>query len=124
MAPPATAEPISTAPAAPTNAAPMATVGCLLGLGRALEDSRDLVLAVWSPVPAGVSASALPAMVATHGPDSHKAYETSYQAAYAAHPDLTRRDIAELRKPRIRLAPVVGILGAAGIGMVAGRVLP
>jgi len=44
--------------------------------------------------------------------------------AYAAHQDLTKRHVAELKKPRIRLGPVVGILGATALGMVAGRVLP
>ncbi|MBI4503665.1 MAG: hypothetical protein HY700_21195 [Gemmatimonadetes bacterium] len=52
------------------------------------------------------------------------AYQTGYQAAYAAHQDLTKRHVAETKKPRIRLGPVVGILGAAGVGIVAGRVLP
>ena len=50
--------------------------------------------------------------------------QTGYQAAYAAHQDLTKRHIAELKKPRIGLGPVAGILGAAGVGIVAGRLLP
>ena len=36
------------------------------------------------------------------------AYQTGYQAAYSPHQDLTKRHIAELEQPRIKLARVVG----------------
>ena len=52
------------------------------------------------------------------------AYATGYDAAYAGHQDLSRRYIAELRKPRIRLPTIVGFVGAAGVGLVVGRVIP
>ena len=52
------------------------------------------------------------------------AYATGYDAAYASHQDLTRRYIAELNKPRIRLPSIVGFLAAAGVGFVVGRVVP
>jgi hypothetical protein len=45
-------------------------------------------------------------------------------AAYASHQDLTRRYIAELNKPRIRLPSIVGFVAAAGVGFVVGRVVP
>ena len=47
------------------------------------------------------------------------------EAANAAgHQDLTRRYIAELNKPRIRLSSIVGFVGAVGVGLVVGRVVP
>jgi len=49
---------------------------------------------------------------------------TGYDAAYASHQDLTRRYIAELNKPRIRLPSIVGFVAAAGVGFVVGRVVP
>jgi uncharacterized protein YlxW (UPF0749 family) len=52
------------------------------------------------------------------------AYATGYGAAYASHQDLTRRYIAELNKPRIRLPAIVGFVGAVGVGLVMGRVMP
>ncbi|MBI3983647.1 MAG: hypothetical protein HY337_12105 [Gemmatimonadetes bacterium] len=52
------------------------------------------------------------------------AYQTGYQAAYAAHQDLTERHIAELSKPRIRLGLGLGLLGAAAVGLVLGRAMP
>ena len=52
------------------------------------------------------------------------AYQKGYQAAYTAHQDLSSRHIAELRKPRIRLGSALGILGAASVGLLVGRVLP
>ncbi len=55
------------------------------------------------------------------------AYATGYDAAYASHQDLTRRYIAELNKPRIRLPAIVGFVGAVGavgVGLVVGRVIP
>ena len=50
------------------------------------------------------------------------AYATGYGAAYASYQDLTRRYIAELNKPRIRLPSIVGFVGAVGVGFVVGRV--
>jgi len=32
--------------------------------------------------------------------------------------------VAELKKPRIRLGSVIGLLGAAGVGLVIGRTIP
>ena len=52
------------------------------------------------------------------------AYQTGYQAAYTAYQDLSNRHIAELRKPRIRLGSALGIVGAVGVGLVVGRVVP
>ncbi len=46
------------------------------------------------------------------------------QAAYAGYQDLSQRYIAELKKPRIRLGSVIGLIGAAGIGVVIGRSIP
>ncbi len=51
------------------------------------------------------------------------AYATGYGTAYASHQDLTRRYIAELKKPRIRLPSIVGFVGAGGVGLVVGRVI-
>jgi len=50
-----------------------------------------------------------------------QAYEAGYQAAYAGYRDLSGRYVAELKKPRIRLGSAIGILGAAGLGLVVGR---
>ncbi len=44
-------------------------------------------------------------------------------AAYASHQDLTRRYIAELNRPRIKLPTIVGFVGAVGVGLVVGRVM-
>ena len=52
------------------------------------------------------------------------AYEAGYQATYAGYQDLSERYIAELKKPRIRLGSVIGLIGAAGIGVVIGRSIP
>jgi hypothetical protein len=52
------------------------------------------------------------------------AYEAGYQAAYAGYRDLSERYIAELNKPRIRLPSAIARLGAAGIGVLVGRVVP
>ena len=43
---------------------------------------------------------------------------------YASYQDLSRRYIAELNKPRIRLPSIVGFVGAVGVGIVVGRVIP
>src|SRR3990172_1434837 len=53
-----------------------------------------------------------------------KAYEAGYQAAYTGYQDLSQRYVAELKKPRIRLGSVIGLLGAAGVGLVIGRTIP
>ncbi len=47
-----------------------------------------------------------------------------YQAAYAGYQELSERYIAELKKPRITLGSVIGLIGAAGIGVVIGRSIP
>ena len=52
------------------------------------------------------------------------AYEAGYQTAYANYQDLSRRYVAELSKPRIKLPSIVAIVGAAGIGVVIGRTIP
>jgi hypothetical protein len=49
------------------------------------------------------------------------AYELGYDAAYAGYQDLSDRYVAELRKPRLRLPSALGLLGAAGVGLVIGR---
>ena len=48
----------------------------------------------------------------------------SRQGAYAGYRDLLERYIAELKKPRIRLGSVIGLIGAAGIGVVIGSTIP
>ena len=50
------------------------------------------------------------------------AYATGYGTAYASYQDLSRRYIAELNKPRIKLPAIVGLVGAVGVGFVVGRV--
>jgi len=52
------------------------------------------------------------------------AYQTGYQAAFTSYQDLSKRHIAELSKPRIRLGSALGLLGAVSVGVVVGRVLP
>lgn len=52
------------------------------------------------------------------------AYQAGYQTAYTAYQDLSKRHIAELRKPKIRLGSALGIVGAAGVGVLVGRVIP
>jgi len=59
-------------------------------------------------------------LVAAHA----DAYQTGYQAAFASYQDVSKRHIAKLKKPRIRLVSAVGIVGAAGVGLVIGRVVP
>ncbi len=51
------------------------------------------------------------------------AYATGYTAASTNYQDLSRRYIAELKKPRIKLPSIVGVLGAVGVGIVVGRVI-
>jgi len=52
------------------------------------------------------------------------AYRTGYQTAYASYQELSKRHIAELMKPRIRLGSALRLLGAAGVGVVVGRAIP
>lgn len=53
------------------------------------------------------------------------AYHTGYQAAHAGYEDLSRRYVAELRRPRIPLrSAALGLLGAAAAGAVIARTLP
>jgi hypothetical protein len=51
------------------------------------------------------------------------AYEAGYQTAYAGYQDLSRRYIAELNKPRVRLPSVIRIVGAADLGVVIGMTM-
>ena len=51
------------------------------------------------------------------------AYQAGYQAAYAGYEDLTRRYVAELRKPRIDIPTPIGLIGAAALGLVVGAVV-
>jgi hypothetical protein len=48
------------------------------------------------------------------------AYRAGYEAAYAGYQDLSARYVAELRKPRITLGRSVGLIAAAGAGLVLG----
>jgi hypothetical protein len=52
------------------------------------------------------------------------AYELGYQAAYSGYQDLSDRYVAELKKPRLKLPSAIGLLGAAGVGLVVGRAIP
>jgi len=52
------------------------------------------------------------------------AYQTGYDAAMGSYQGLSRRHIAELGKPGIRLGSALGIVGAAGACLVVGRVIP
>ena len=52
------------------------------------------------------------------------AYQSGYQAAYTGYQDLSKRYVAELKEPRIRIGSALGLLGAAGLGMVVGRAIP
>ncbi|MBI2403214.1 MAG: hypothetical protein HYW06_05780 [Gemmatimonadetes bacterium] len=53
-----------------------------------------------------------------------EAYQGGYRTAYATYQDLSKRHIAELKKPRIRLRSALGLLGAVGVGAVVGRAIP
>ncbi len=46
------------------------------------------------------------------------------QAAYAGYQEVSERYIAELKRPRIRLGSVIGLLGAVGVGVVVGSTIP
>jgi len=51
------------------------------------------------------------------------AYETGYHAAFTGYQDLSRRYLAELKRPRIEIHAPIGLLGAAAVGLVVGRVI-
>lgn len=53
-----------------------------------------------------------------------EAYQAGYHAAYGSYQDLSKRYVAELKKPRIRLGSALGLLGAAGVGVVLGKAIP
>jgi hypothetical protein len=60
-------------------------------------------------------------------PDRVCSYATGYGTAYSSYQDLSRRYIAQLNRPRIRLPAIVGFVGAVGavgVGLVVGRVIP
>jgi len=52
------------------------------------------------------------------------AYQAGYDAAYGSYQDQSRRYVAELQKSRFRLGSAVGVLGAAGVGLIIGRAVP
>jgi len=52
------------------------------------------------------------------------AYRSGYDAATAGYRDLSARYIAELEKPRFSLRSALGLLGAAGVGVMIGRAVP
>ncbi len=82
---------------------------------------KDRLLAVDS---LGLVITALQDSVTRLEAANSSAYEAGYRAAYAGYQDLSQRHIAELKKPRIRLGSVLGLIGAAGIGVVIGRSIP
>ena len=51
-------------------------------------------------------------------------YQAGYDAAYASYQDLSKRHVAELKKPRIRLGSALGILGGASLGVLVGTAIP
>jgi hypothetical protein len=52
------------------------------------------------------------------------AYRAGYEAAYAGYQDLSARYVAQLARPRLSLGSAIGLLGAAGLGIVLGTVIP
>jgi len=51
------------------------------------------------------------------------AYQTGYQAALDGYQDLSRRYLAELRKPRITFGKSIELIAAAGAGfLLAGAI--
>ena len=52
------------------------------------------------------------------------AYQAGCEAAYASYQNLSRRHIAERKKPRIRLDRPLDSSAAAGVGVVVGRAIP
>jgi len=53
-----------------------------------------------------------------------QAYEGRYQTADVGYQDLSERHVAELKKSRIGLGTALGLLAAAGVGIVIGRAIP
>ena len=51
-------------------------------------------------------------------------YENGYRAAYGAYQELSRRYVEELAKPRFELPSPLGLVVAAAVGLVVGRVVP
>ena len=49
------------------------------------------------------------------------AYQTCYQAAYEVYPDLSRRHVAELRRPSNRMGSALRIVGTVGLGVLVAR---
>ncbi len=82
---------------------------------------KDRLLAVDS---LGLAITALQDSVTSLEAANSSAYEAGYEAAYAGYQELSERYIAELKKPRIRLGSVIGLLGAVGVGVVVGRSIP
>ncbi len=52
------------------------------------------------------------------------AYRSGYDAATAGYRNLSARYIAELEKPRFSFRSALGLLGAAGVGVMIGRAVP
>lgn len=48
------------------------------------------------------------------------AYRTGYQAAYTGYQDVSRHYVKELKKPRFGFGSTIGLLAAAGAGVVIG----
>jgi len=67
--------------------------------------------------------SALQDSVTTLVEANGEAYQAGYDAAYAGYQDITRRYVAELKKPRIDFPAPIGLLGAAAVGFVIGTVI-
>lgn len=51
------------------------------------------------------------------------AYQAGYRAAYAGYQDLSRRYVAELKKPRIDIPSPIGLIGAVAVGVVLGAMV-
>ena len=51
------------------------------------------------------------------------AYRVGYDAAYTGYQDLSRRYVAELRKPRVTLGNAIGLIAAAGAGFLLGEIV-
>ncbi len=51
-----------------------------------------------------------------------EAWSIGYDSAYTRHQELTRRYVAALDRPRIRLPGILGLAAAAGVGLMVGRV--
>ena len=57
-------------------------------------------------------------------PANGEAYRTGCRSAFAGYQELNRLYVAELRKPQFRVLTAIGLIGAAGIGLVVRRALP